>query len=1128
MKKKVWDHALGKLFPGAKKILLKMKLTLFIILFSFFGAMATDLYSQTTKLSLDLKNSTVKDVLGAIETQSEFFFLYSEKIIDVNREVNIEVSGSTVDKILDKIFAGTNVSYTVKGRQIVLTTPEANNFFGDSSTQQQKTISGKVTDSSGGPLPGVSIVVKGTTTGVITDTDGNYTLSKISENATLQFSFVGMKTQEIKVGSQSEINVTLEEENIRLDEVVAIGYGTTTKRKMVGAVSSVDTKKIEQLPFPDVSQALQGQVAGLIVQNSGGSPGAVPSISIRGGGKPLFVIDGVMIDEGDDISFSTLNMDDIESISFLKDASSTAVYGSRAGNGIVLVKTKRGKEGALKLNYSFNQQLSQPTVLPEHNNSYEFSLIQNQAAKYDGIAPYYSEEQLDIIKNHKDLNAYPDNNWHDLLLKNYAPSQRHNLSVSGGNKRTDYFVSLGYFDQGGILKSNTVDLTRFNIRSNVTTKFDKIGLEVGVNVNASLQNQTEPGAGETTIFQAVEHCRSNYRALNTDGTIAGGVFNPLAESNKEAGYNKQRQKFINTQVLANWSVPNIKGWTIGIMGNYRDDDNYSKLWSLLAPQYNDDGSIYPVPKPSLSVSSGYGTKLDFEANTSYSGTFGKHGIDATLVYTRSKGASEVATASRRDYMSSAVDQLFAGPSDGKDNGGNGFNFASEGYVGRFKYDYASKYILEFSCRYDGNDNFAPSQRWGFFPAISGAWIASDEKFMKTLNDKNIINFLKLRLSTGKTGISDDAIRLGYLPVYNLVPNAYNIGNGLVAGFSEGPLVDANSLTWYTRNSLNYGFNFSSLKNKLEGSFDYFHYRTSGYLMSPTNRYTTTLGKDLPQIKSNSVQRRAGYELTLRYKGKIDKLSYEIGVNYSRFNQLWEQLDTEDSLTLKNPYTRQTHETDYWGNVYLSDGLYQGEDDILNTPRRLASTQTQGGDIRYVDTNGDGKIDDQDKRRLGLPTFPHANYGIDFSLNYKSWSMGALIQGTGDRYIALGNEYTIGEGKEQLLKIQQNYWSPENPNAEFPRVTHTSGVNGGNNKEASDFWVRNAKYIRLKSLRVTYDLKSSVLKNQSFISSCKVILSGTNLLTISQVMDYFDPETDSYTNSGYPVQKVYSIGLNVEL
>ena len=337
MKKKLQDDALGKTIPDAVKILLKMKLTLCVILFSFLGAMASDSYSQTTKLSLDLKNAKVKDALGAIENQSEFFFLYSEKLINVNREVNIEVRGSTIEKILDKIFEGTDVNYTVKGRQIILATPEANNIVGTYSvSQQQKRVSGKVTDSTGGSLPGVSVVVKGTTTGVITDNSGNYALSNIPDNAILQFSFVGMKTQEFVIENKTTINVVLEEETVSLEEVVAVGYGTIKRASITGSIATIGADKLTIAPVASTTNALTGRMPGLITKQVRGLPGSdAATLSIRGFDAPLVIIDGV------EASLNNIDANEIESISVLKDASA-AIYGSRAGNGVVLITTRRG------------------------------------------------------------------------------------------------------------------------------------------------------------------------------------------------------------------------------------------------------------------------------------------------------------------------------------------------------------------------------------------------------------------------------------------------------------------------------------------------------------------------------------------------------------------------------------------------------------------------------------------------------------------------------------------------------------------------------------------------------------------------------------------------------------------
>ncbi|NMH86876.1 TonB-dependent receptor [Flavivirga algicola] len=1128
-----------------------MKLTVFLFLVSIFSINANT-YSQNTKITCNLENVKITRVFEIIEKDTKFKFLYNHDEIDVNRVVSVKAEKIALKDVLNNLFANTNISFKVRKKQIILKKSEAKplnildkalNIQDEIEKIQNIKITGVVTGDDGLPLIGANVIVKGTSIGAVTDFDGNYQLNDVPPTAeTLVFSYLGFKTKEVAINGQTVINTILESDASALDEVVVIGYGTTTKRKMVGAISSLDTEALEETPFANVSQALQGQVSGLMVQNSGGGLDKAPNISIRGAGKPLFIIDGVIIDPEDDFSFTSLNADDIESMSFLKDASATAVYGSRAGNGIVLVKTKRGKEGKLKVNYSYNYQLSQPTVLPERNSTYEYALIQNAAAAMDGIAPFFTDSEIEGMRLGTNRDLFPDSDWVALSLKDFASESRHNISASGGSKSTNYFVSMGYFDQGGILKSDAIGLDRLNIRSNLTTRFDEIGLEIGFNVNSSLQNYRAPALGEYTIWNNMFRKDPLLAAFNEDGTFGEGVNHPLAQNSKDAGYLKQREKFVNTQLILNWKVPGIEGLSAGAMVNYRDGDSYEKKWEVLAPQFNSDGSVYPVSKPRLDIESGFTKKTDIEANINYAKTFGVHGLDVTFAYNRIEAEGEGVSASRREFPSRAIDQIFAGPSDGQLTDGYAWQSANEGYVGRFKYDYASKYILEFSFRYDGNDNFAKDQRWGLFPATSFAWIASDEGFMKPLKDKGIINYLKLRASYGETGLSDGAIRLGYIPSYNLNPNAYNIGNVLVNGFSEGPLVNPNALTWFTRTSLNLGFDFNALKNKLSGSFDYFYYETDGFLQSPLDQYITPLGKDLPQIKSNSIQRRAGFELGLRYKNKVNDFSYEIGANYSRFDQLWERLDTEDEVTLKNPYIRVTHETNFFqrtpnstAGLLVSNGLFQNGQDILNAPRPVASVETQPGDVRYVDVNGDGKIDVEDQRRFGKPTFPSSIYGIDFKLGYKAWSLMGLIQGTGDRYVAMGNGYQNGQARTHTLTFQQDYWSPTNTNAFFPRVSHTAGYNGGNNQLQSDYFVLNAKYIRLKTLQLGYDLKSTLFKNQDYISGCKLFLSGVNLFTISDVLDYFDPEdvvnqdnsVNGYTGAAYPLQRTYSLGVNVQ-
>ena len=1095
-----------------------------LLLGASIGCATLSIDAQT--VSKTFTNQSFKTVLKEIETQTGMSVIYKTDEVNESKKVTITLTNASVTDALSKVL-DPNLTWEIRDKMIVISRKN------QSSSAKKVTVKGKILDSQNMPVIGASVIEKGTSNGTITDFDGNFTFTA-SENSVLQVSYVGYKSQQFAAVGGKELSIVLKEDTEVLDEVVVIGYGTTTKRKLTGSVSSLNAEKLESTPFPNVTQALQGQVPGLIVNSSGGALGEMPSISIRGGETPLFVIDGVISDA---FVFSTLNPEDIESMSFLKDASATAVYGSKAGNGIVLVQTKKGKTGTPKVRYSMNLQLSQPTVLPAPLDTYEFAEMANQVYLNEGSEPFWTPEQMALIGKDPD---YPNNNWQDLVLKNLSPEQKHTLSVGGGSEHTNYYVSLGYMGQEGILKSDASNLDRTTLRSNVTTKFENIGLEINTALNGSIQNTREPYDG--SWFQLLYNTRPYVPGYNPDGTLAAGNENPLVRFDKDSGYIKKRKKYLNGQISATWKPKWVDGLSFSGMVNYNDIDYFEKSWNATAKQYELDGSLYQSSvKPSMDVKSGYSRIFDMEFKAAYLKTFGKHTLDATFVYTQRKGFSEFVSAGRKNYISTSMDQLFAGSVDGLTNDGSAAESASMGYVGRLKYDYLSKYIIEFSGRYDGNDNFHPDKRWGFFPAVSAVWMISDENFMQKLNDKNILNSLKLRASYGETGISDGVTRFGYMALYNqgAMKEYYNAGNILNVTFSEGNLVNPLALTWYTRKSFNVGFDFASLNNRLEGSLDYFYYKTSGYLMSPNNIYATTLGKPLPEITSGSKHRRAGFELNLRYKEKRGNLYYEIGGNISYYNQLWEQLDSEDLATLKNPYTRQTHEKDYFYSMYLSDGLFQNKEQILNSPRPLPSTETSMGDIKYIDANGDGKIDSNDMRRVGQPSMPHLNYGFDFRVEYKGWSLSALFQGTGDRYIAMGQQMQRGDYASVITKFQADYWTPENTDARFPRVTKAGYPNGENNALVTDFFNMNAKYFRLKNLQISYNLKRDLLKNCNFIQGCRITLSGTNLFTVSDVLDFTDPEAKmiepdkieknlrSISGASYPVFRTYSLGLNVE-
>lgn len=1090
-----------------------------------FASYAADMDAQTAKVNITNSRMTIGAFIEQVEKETGYMFVYNKRDVDANRTVSLESGSKSVADCLNRVFDGSGIKYVFDDDYIVLTKRGEKQIL-SVSQQVGKTVAGMIVDETGLPIIGANVVEKGTTNGTVTDIDGKFSINVSSEDAILIISYIGYIEQQFSVGTQKKWPLVLKEDSQSLDEVVVIGYGTTSAKKMVSAVTSVKGETLQDLPFPSVMSTLQGRAAGVIVQNQGGEPGNTPKISIRGGGNPLYVIDGVISPDG--WEFQTIDPNDIESISVLKDAASLAVYGSRAADGIILVKTKEGKKGKRTISYTFNAQYSQPTILPEKIDAYTYASTQNSVAMSEGLGEYYSysQEELDIIKNQTDPFKYPNTDWYSLGLKNFAPEYRHSLSMTGSQKDVNYYLSLGIFDQGSLYNSDALDYTRYTVRSNLSTLFEEIGLKVSLNMNGAYEKRKNTSFSSGVIWDHLRNRSPLEPAYNENGTLSTIADNPLMEMDARSGYAKNDGVVVNTQLAADWNVPGIKGLSLGAMFNYRLNYSHVKNLTARAPQYNQDGSLLQVTKPKLREEAYFNDYYNVELNAGFMRTFADvHSIDAKAVFTVSENNGSYFWASRRDYLSTNVDQLFAGSSTSMENSGSASEGGRMGLVGRVKYDYDNRYYIEGSFRYDGSDNFAPGHRWGFFPSVALGWDITEEPFFQSLNFDNI-NLLKLRGSYGQMGTESGVNRFGYLSTYKMVENAICINGELLAGFNEGKLTSPELLSWYTRNSLNYGIDVSFFNHRLKGSVDYFFYVTKGGLVSPNDRYTTPLGASLPQIKSDQEHRREGFEMLLNWSDEINSdFHYSIGTNMTYYNNLYVKNPGEAESTTKNPWKRGIHQTDYYSIALIDNGLYQNVEQILGTPRRLASTETRLGDIAYQDINGDGKIDAEDQVRYGMPSAPHFTYGIDFLFSYKGFTLSGLFYGTGKRHMEFGISGKKCEAFHLRDKYQLDYWREDNIDATFPRLASYASANGSNNQAYSSFWIRNASYLRLKNLTLEYDFKYKLLKNIKWLSACKVNLTGTNLFTISDVSDYWDPETAS-TQGGYPVQRVYSLGVTV--
>ncbi|TKG92925.1 SusC/RagA family TonB-linked outer membrane protein [Puteibacter caeruleilacunae] len=1125
MKKKREDYV--RLWRS--KIFRIMKLTMMLLLFGGM-AIAANGYSQSTKINLRMKDASFVEFVKKIEAESDYFFFYKNDELGTLKEVDIDVNNASIEEILSKVLGDTNLTYKIVDQYVVISPKDGVIAKGTRKTQtSSKKVKGKVTDENGEPLPGVSVVVKGTTIGITSDFDGNYSLEVPPTGEVLVFSFVGMKSQEILLNGQTTINVVLAENAIGLDEVIAIGYGTTTKRVTTAAISKVKTDNLTNLPVTSIGETLAGRTAGLIVTNSGGGLGKRPTITVRGGGTPILIIDGVMTSNIDQMH--RMNPKDIESFTILKDAEAVAIYGSKGGNGAIVITTKKGEKGKIRINYGYSRNFSKPTVLPSKMSSYDIVTYRNMAADNDKQERPYTDEVVQKYKDQSDPFNYPNVDWQKETLKDYASEYKHDLSLSGGDEKTQYYASLSYFDQGSLYKFNTNWLKRYTYRMSISNNFKKVGLQTTLSFFGDVEKTRAPYSHYSTgYWQTWGHIQNRSPmdlAYNELGLYSNGNDHPIVEIDPGSGYDKNEDRNVNGQLDVTWSVPKIKGLNLKFMGYYRNDSYFRKQWKVNADQYS-LGSDVPSGKnpPSLNLYSGSGWRYRIQSLVTYDRTFDRHKVEALFGYDETYSHSQGVSASRENYVL-GVDQIFAGPTDSSKNNGGESEYANAGYVGRLKYVYDKKYMIEGSVRYDGNDKFPKNNRWGTFYSGSVGWIVTEEEFARSLREKLNIDFFKLRFSYGETGLDNGVGRYEYLPGYSLNERAYVVDGKIVPGFSEGGLV-SKDITWYERKSVNTGIDFAFLNNRFTGSADYFFYETVNYLGSPSGGvYTDPLGTSLPKVNTDGKHRRAGWEFEMKYKNHIGDLHYDVGVNLTKFDQLWVVKHDESEDQLKNPKTRETHQTGIGRRSYITDGFYYSAEDVMNSPKRNNSHSLVPGDLKYSDVNGDGQIDGEDFVRSGKPSFPRVMYGFTVDLKYKAWTMGMHFQGTGDRHVYLDDIMRNRNASSIRYGFQTDFWTPENTDARYPRLISNENFNGNNNGVSSDFWLVNARYFRMKSLQLSYDFKQDLFRNLPF-SNCDLFVSGTNLFTISKLFSKYkmDPETGSANNYGYPLQKVFSVGINV--
>ncbi len=1094
-----------------------MKLTTLLLFLTIWQLHAVETYAQSTTVNLNMKNVKIEEVFKAIEHQSEFEFFYNDKQINVNNLVSIRVSNARISDVINKLFAKNDLTYKVIGKRIVLV--KANSYESEllktvlEPQQRQQKISGKVTDISGQPLPGVVVNIKGTTKSVVTDANGKYAISINENDKVLVFSFISMVKKEVAISDQSILDVVMQSEITKLDEVVVIGYGTQKKISLTNSIETITSKQIENVAVPSVLNILQGEAAGLNIQQTDANPGyGSTSIDIRGNSTlsnnpVLYIVDGMAVSD-----LGYLNPADIASISVLKDASATAIYGARASGGVLLVTTKKGKlNSKQKIQYSTMVGFQSPARTPKFVDAPEFVDLYNQAQLNDnpGAAVKFTP---DLIQKYKS-GELPSTNWLPYILNNQALQQQHNLSVSGGGENVDYYISGGYLDQGGLIKN--VNYKRYSTKVNVNVQVSK-RLKLGINSVLTKEQKEQPSYGIGNALQwsyIVPVTEYPYTAAGHDRSYRGG-----AQPNDimtKGGIQTENDNTINTNFLAEYKILDnlILNGTYG----YNYNNGFVSAFYNKYPLYNDDEQIVVYNNDPNSVyKANFATSHPTALLTlNYNKAFKKHEIKALLGYSQEQDRYDNNVINRWGFLTNALDQVDAGSLDPTYTSvnGNASSYSIRSWFGRLNYDFAGKYLVEANARYDGTSVFL-NNRYGFFPSVSAGWIVSEEPFFKPIKD--IVNYLKLRSSIGQVGNQNAS---GLYPWANTIAQDKYILNKTsvtTTYYNNSPNPD---LTWEVKTTINLGVDITLFKN-LVASVDVFRDRTTGILRSPT--VPTTFGISAPQQNVGKMQNQ-GFEVNVAYKNHIGAFNYHADVNLSDSKNKILDLGGTAPTYSDNPLIVGQSRWMWYG--LQAEGLFQSAADIAN--HATQDPRDQPGDIKYKDVNKDGKITSDDRVILGQAT-PHYRYGISLGASYKGFDMSLLVQGVMSNLLRVTGGAQVPffyNGDGNILTSQLDYWSPTNRNARYPILRTDQSIN---NSQLSSWWLFKAAYMRFKNVQIGYTLPELAVKKIN-LSSVRVYLAADNLFVITSknFPKVLDPEISNYGDgSNYPQVRNISVGLTV--